>query len=195
MAENCEDVIPLENIDYCPNVETAPGVSEVGVYGASVYDFLTIAKPADLKTGNSLESIATIAEAHTFKEGRGFHRIYLDPDTGMVETAQAGEKGNLSFNNTFTGGLQGTGAKNAGYVRKYKNTPMIFVVKEKDGNIKQIGTELSPAYMSEVTATSGQKAGDKKGTTIKLMDTVPYPAPEYAGTIQEFPAPAPEPAP
>lgn len=184
---NCEDVIPLENIDYCPNEEIVAGVAETGVFAASVYDFLTIAKPLDLKTGTSLESLATIAEAHTFKEGRGFHRIYLDPDTGMVDTAQVGEKGNLNFNNSFTGGLQGTGAKNAGYVRKYKSTPMIFVVKEKDGHIKQIGSELSPAYMTEVTASSGQKAGDVKRTTIKLMDTSPYPAPEYAGVITEFP--------
>jgi len=186
---NCEDVIPLENIDYCPTEEIVAGVSETGVFGASVYDFLTIAKPLDLKTGTSLESIATIAEAHTFIVGRGFHRIYLDPDTGMIDTAQVGEKGNLNFNNSFSGGLQGTGARNAGYVRKYKSTPMIFVVKEKDGHIKQIGSELSPAYMTEVTASSGQKAGDVKRTTIKLMDTAPYPAPEYAGVITEFPAP------
>jgi len=185
---NCEDVIPLENIDYCPTEEIVAGVSETGVFGASVYDFATIAKPLNLKTGTSLESIATIAEAHTFKAERGFHRIYIDPDTGLVDTAQVGEKANLNFNNSFTGGLQGTGAKNAGYVRKYKSTPMIFIIKEKDGHIKQIGSELAPAYMTEVTASSGQKAGDVKRTTVKFMDTLGYPAPEYAGVITEFPA-------
>ena len=192
MSIDCQDTIPLENLEYCQNTETAPGVSETGVYGAAVSDFETIAKPADLSTATDLASLATITEAHTFKEGRGFHRIYINPDSGLVETAHGGEKGNLSLNNSFTGTLQGTGPKTAGYVRKYKNVPMIYIVKEKSGNVKQIGSELSPAYMIEVTATSGQKPGDNKNTIVKIQDTQNYAAPEYSGTIQEFPAPDPQ---
>lgn len=193
MPENCEDAIPLENLDYCPNLETAPGVSEVGVYAAAISDFTAggIQKPADLSTATNLEELATITEAHEFKTDRGFHKVYINPDSGLVETAHGGEKGNLSLNNSFTGTLPGTGAKTAGYIRKYKNTPMIYIIKEKSGNVKQIGSELSPAYMTEVTGTSGQKAGDNKNTIVKIMDTQNYPAPEYAGTIQEFPAPDP----
>lgn len=187
----CTDVIPLENLDFCATDEVAAGVSEVGVYGAAISDFETIEKPADLATGTDLASLATIAAAHVFKEGRGFHRIAINPDSGMVEIAQVGEKGSLSFQNTLTGALQGTSARTAGYLRKYKNTPMIFVVKEKNGDVKQIGSELSPAYLSETTGTSGSKPGDVKSTTVKFSDTQNHPAPEYAGTIQEFPAPVP----
>ncbi len=191
---NCEDTIPLENVEFCPTDEIAAGVSETGVYGASIYDFAPggIKKPADLETATSLEAAGTIADSHIFKEGRGFHKIYINPDTGMVDSAHAGEKGNLSLTNSLTGSLQGTGAKIVGYTRKYKNTPMIYIVKEKNGDVKQIGSELVPAYMSEIAGTSGQKPGDVKATTVKISDTQPYMAPHYAGTIQEFPAPAPE---
>ena len=187
----CTDVIPLENLDFCPTDEVAPGVSEVGVFAAAISDFETIAKPADLKTGTTLESIASVEAAHVFKLDRGFHKVYVNPDTGIVDTAQVGEKGNISFQNSFSGALQGTSAKVAGYLRTYKNTPMIFIVKEKNGDVKQIGSELSPAYLSETTGTSGSKPGDVKATTVKFMDTQNYPAPQYDGAIQEFPAPAP----
>lgn len=187
----CTDSIALENLDFCPTDEIAAGVSEVGVYAAAISDFETIEKPADLSTALTLSEAATIPTAHVFKADRGFHKVYINPDSGLVETAQVGEKGNISFQNSLTGGLQGTGAKTAGWLRKYKNTPMIFVVKEKNGDIKQIGSELSPAYVAEVSGSSGQAPGDAKRTQVIIRDTQNYPAPEYAGTITEFPAPAP----
>lgn len=187
----CEDVIPIENLDSCPSDEVAAGISEVGVYGSPVRDFLTIAAPKNFSTAASNEELAAIAEAHTFSEGKGFHKVAFIPDTGMVETAHVGEKGNISFQNGIGGQLKGTNPKVAGYLRRYKNEPMIYIVKEKNGDIKQIGSELSPAYLIEVAGTSGQKAGDVKGTTVKFQDTQNYPAPNYDGAIQEFPAPAP----
>ena len=182
----CEDSIGIENIDFCPTAEVTPGVSEVGVYVCAVADFLTIAKPAGLDIATTYEEAATIDTAHTFEAPKGFHKVYINPDSGMVETAQIGEKGNMSFQNTFTGSLQGTGAKGAGWLRKHKNMPVIIIAKEKSGTVKQIGSELSPAYISEVTGTSGSKPGDVKATTFKFMDTQNYPAPEYAGAITEF---------
>lgn len=187
----CTDSIALENLDFCPTDEVAAGVSETGVFAAAISDFATIEKPADLSAALTLSEAATIAAAHTFKVDRGFHKIYINPDSGLVETSQVGEKGNISFQNSLTGAMQGTGATTAGWLRKYKNTPMIFIVKEKNGNVKQIGSELSPAYLAEVTGSSGQAAGDAKSTQVIIRDTQNYPAPEYAGTITEFPAPAP----
>lgn len=184
----CIDGIALENLDYCPTDEITPGVSETGVFAAMISEFDTIAKPKDLKEGATLEEIATIAEAHTFKEGKGFHKIQLIPDTGLVETETVGEKGMKSFANSFSGEVRGTGAKNAGWLRKYRNVPMIFIVREKDGNVKQIGSELSPAYVTDPALSSGQSSEDKKMTEIKISDVQNYPAPEYAGTIEEFDA-------
>jgi len=187
MAENCNE-IPLENIEFCPSDEVNAGVSEVGVYAASVSELSTIEKPADLDAGADLESVATIAAAHTFKDATngGFHKLQINPDSGMIETAQLGEKGNLSFQNSFTFALRGTAAKVAGYARKYKNEPMIYVVKEKNGDIKQIGSETSPAYMVELAAGSGQAPGDPKQSQFIIRDSQNYPAPAYAGTITEF---------
>lgn len=183
---DCTDPIPLENLSFCATDEIAPGVSETGVYVAAISDFDSIKKPPAIADGSSLTDIATISETHTFIGDKGFHKLYINPNSGFVETGQSGEKGNLSLENSITGQLQGTGAKIAGWVRKYKNTPLIAIVKERDGKIKQIGSELSPAYISELSGNSGQNPGDVKSTTVKISDTQPYMAPEYGGTITEF---------
>ncbi|SDS12663.1 hypothetical protein SAMN04487764_1514 [Gillisia sp. Hel1_33_143] len=193
MAVECEDVIPIENLDSCPQDEVVAGISEVGVFGSPIKDFLSIAKPKDLKTALTNEELATIAEAHTFKEGKGFHRVDFIPFSGSVDSVQVGEVGSISMENSLGAAVKGTNARVAGYMRRYTNVPMLYIIKEKNGDVKQIGSELSPAYIAEVGATSGKKPGEAKQTVIKIKDTQAYMAPNYAGTIQEFPAPAPLP--
>jgi len=188
---DCTDVIPIENLDSCPQDEVVAGINEAGVYGSPVKDFLTIAKPKDLKTALNNEELATIAEAHTFKQDKGFHKVDFIPFTGSVDSAHVGEVGLLSLQNSLSASIKGTNARVAGYLRRYKNVGMIYIVKEKNGDVKQIGSELSAAYVFEIAATSGKKAGEAKMTTIKIMDTQDYMAPNYDGAIQEFPAPAP----
>lgn len=185
----CEDNIPLENLDFCSNDEVAPGVSEVEVYFASVSDFEMIAAVPKMADGIDLESLGTIAEAHTFKAELGFHKVYIKPDTGLVDGAQAGEKGGLSIANNFGGMLPSTGAKTGGWVRKYLNRPVIALVTERTGLVKQIGSKLSPAYMTEVAPSGGQKSGDSVGVTIKISDSAGSIAPVYAGAIVEFTPP------
>jgi hypothetical protein len=185
----CDDNIPLENLDYCSNDEVAPGVSEVEVYFASISDFQEIASVPKMSEGTDLESLGTIAEAHTFKEGLGFHKVYIKPDTGLVDGAQAGEKGGLSIVNNFGGVLPSTGARTGGWIRKYLNRPVIALVTERTGLVKQIGSKLSPAYMTEVTPTGGQKSGDSVGVTIKISDSTGSIAPVYVGTIEQFTPP------
>ena len=188
---NCIDTIPIENLDSCPSDETVAGIMEVGVYGAPVRDFVSIEKPSSFETALDNEGLATIVAAHIFKLDKGFHKLDFIPFTGMVESVQIGEAGNLSFQNSIAGQIKGTNARVAGYFRRYKNEAMIYVVKEKNGDIKQLGSELSPAYITEVAATSGAKAGDLKSTTVKILDSQSYMAPNYGGAIQEWPAPAP----
>ena len=107
----CTDTIPVENLDSCATDEVAAGISEVGVYGCPVKDFLTIEKPAGFDTATANADLATIAAAHTFDVGKGFHKVDFIPNTGLVETAQVGETGNLSFQNSLTGGIKGTNAR------------------------------------------------------------------------------------
>lgn len=186
---DCLDPIPTENLDACFRDEVLPGVVETDIYAALVDDFTTIEYVPDYSAGTDQTSLGTISVAHTFPTGKGFHKLKLRVDTGMVDGAQLGEKGVLTVQNNLTGIIPSTGAAMVGWVRKHVNRPMIFLVRERSGQLKQLGSKNSPAYMTEITPTSGTKPGEAKGTTLKFSDTQMHPAPIYGATITEFDAP------
>ena len=186
------DPIKLENIEFCPTDEIVAGLNDLEVYGAAVTDFETIAEPPKLNVAANFEEAGSIAEAHTFKEGRGFHKIQIQADSGSVENTQLGEKGNISVQNSLTGAMRNN-KKTKGYLRYYKNVPMIFVVREKTGNLVQLGSKNSPAYIVEFTGNTGAAPGDAKNIQVIIRDSQPYFAPDYDAAITQFPAPAPDP--
>jgi hypothetical protein len=182
----CTDTIVTDNIDYCPEDENPSGVSPVEIYAARVSDFENLIAPPLLSVATTLADAATIAGPHTFPTGKGFFKINILPDTGLVETANEGEKGSKSNANSFAGTLPGTGAKVGGFIRKYQNVGMVFLVTQVNGDIKQIGSKISPAYLSEASGSTGQAVGDVHGTPIRFTDVQAYPAPVYTGAITEF---------
>ena len=190
MAE-CVDTIVTENMDFCADQENPAGVSPVEIFACRVKDFETIGAPAALNVATTLEEAGTISDPHTFTGDNGFFKISILPDTGLVETANQGEKGSKTNSNSFGGTLPGTGAKVTGFVRKYQNVGMIFLVTQINGEVKQIGSKISPAYLSEASGNSGIKPGDVQGTPVKFTDVQAYPAPVYTGAITEFTPPAP----
>ncbi|MAF36470.1 hypothetical protein CL622_05130 [archaeon] len=186
----CTDTIATENIDFCADQENAAGVSPVNIWACRVKDFNSIAKPAALGAATTLDEAGSITESHAFTGDAGFFKISVLPETGSVETEGQGEKGSRTNVNSFAATLPGNGKRNTGFIRKYQNVGMIFIVEQVNGVKKQLGSERSPAYLSENTAASGIKAGDVNGMPIKFSDTQAYPAPDYEGTITEF-TPAP----
>lgn len=182
----CTNNIVDENLDFCPTDEVASGVSEVEIYGAFIEDFETVQEPAALSAATSYAEAATIDTAHTFQTGKGFFKLNILPDTGNVESALVGSKGSKSFTNTFTGTLPSTSARNIGFGRRAKNAGMIWLVKQTNGDIRQIGSKTKPAYFEEYNANSGTTAEDVNGIPFNIQDTQPYAAPIYTSTITEF---------
>ena len=182
----CSDTIVTENIVFCADQENAAGVSPVEIYAARVQDFLTIEKPLALGVAVSLAEAGSITTAHTFTPPKGFFKLNILPDTGVVETANEGEKGAKTNTNSFGGTLPGNSERNVGFIRKYQNVGMIFLVTQNNGKVRQIGSQVSPAYLTEASGSTGLKAGDINGIPVKFSDTQAYPAPVYTAAITEF---------
>lgn len=185
----CADTIVTENIDFCVDLETVAGISPTEIYCALVSDFTDIIALPKLNVATSLDAAGTIVGPHTFPVDKGFFKLNILSETGLVENANEGEKGAKTNRNSFAGTLPGTGAKIAGFIRKYQNQPMIFLVAQIDGEIKQIGSKVSPAFLSEASGSSGQKVGDVNGTPIKFEAVNVCPPPTYTGVITEFTPP------
>lgn len=182
----CLDTIVTENMDFCADQENPAGISPVEIYAARVQDFDTIAKPLALGVAVSLVEAGSINDPHTFTAPKGFFKINILPDTGSVETTNEGEKGSKTNTNYFGGTIPANSARNIGFIRKYQNVGMIFLVKQLNGDVRQIGSEDSPAYLSEATGNTGLKAGDINGMPVKFSDVQAYPAPVYTAAITEF---------
>tara|TARA_R110002167_G_scaffold364968_1_gene588348 strand:+ start:5448 stop:6011 length:564 start_codon:yes stop_codon:yes gene_type:complete len=182
----CTDTIVTDNLDYCPDEEVVSGVSPVEIYASLVSEFEEIKELPKKNVATSLEEAGTIVGPHTFPANKGFFKISVLPDTGEVAFSNEGDKGSKSNTVSFAGTIPGTGAKQVGFIRKYQNLPMIFLVTENDGVIKQIGSKIQPAYLSEASGSSGLKAGEVKGMPVKFSATSFSPAPVYTGAITEF---------
>jgi len=183
---DCVDTIATEHMDYCPDQENAAGTSPTEIYGARVSDFLDIIAPPKLSAATTLAEAATIVGPHTFTPPKGFFKMSVLPETGVVETTNEGEKGSRSNRNSFGATLPGVTARNKGWIRKHQNVGMIFLVPDLNGIIHQIGSKISPAYLNEATPTTGVKGGDVNGIPFKIEDVQAYPAPVYTGAITEF---------
>lgn len=187
----CTDTIALENIEYCPEEEIAAGISPTEIFACPVSKFTTIAEPPALNVATTLAEAATISDPHTFTGDDGFFKINILPETGMVDSENQGEKGNKTNVNNFSGTLPGITARNLGLIRKYQNVGMIFIVTQIDGKKRQLGSKNSPAYLSEASASTGQKPGDINGIPVKFSDVQAFQAPIYTGVITEFTPPTP----
>ena len=79
--------------------------------------------------------------------------------------------------------IPGNSKKLLGFIRTFKNVPMVFCVTERDGQKRLIGDKFNPAYMSEVEGTTGKGGEDNKGVQFTIEA---YSLPiVYEGTIQE----------
>ena len=173
-------------MDFCANTEKAAGVSSTEIYACLVSDIDTFAELPNKDAVTTLEAAATITDSHVFKEGKGFFKIAILPETGMVESPAEGESASKTYVNSFSGTLPDISAKYKGFLRKYTNLPMIFIITQINGQKVQLGTKVSPAYLKEAAPSSGAKAGDVVGIPVKFSDSQSYPAPDYNGTVTEF---------
>jgi len=183
----CYDNIPIENLGACTNVELASGVSETDIYYAPV-DFIDQdAEPTALgTTGATFEQLGKISTDITFLSGKGFKKLRIMPETGEVKDELTGNKGNKKVKQSFEFMIANTDATLIGFVRQYKNVPMVVLVRERTGRIRKIGSKANPAFFDAVSITTGKTAEDDSGMTLTVTAVSGSPAPEYAGAITEM---------
>lgn len=181
----CFDDVVNESLDFCLNAEIQAGVSEVGVFYAKHSDALVIPEPLKIgAVGANFETVVTVTADITFTAGKGFGKILVQPDTGEVLLSLVGNKGNKKTKNSFNFYVASNDKKLLGFVRTFKNIPMIYIVTERDGQKRQIGDKHNPAYMLEVAATTGKGGEDDKGTQFTIESFgVPI---VYEGVITEY---------
>jgi len=178
---NCFDGVPHENIDFCPNDEIASGISVRAQY-IPVEFVETFKLPP--KTGTYAQQITVAAAGIVLKKEKGWKGIDLLVDENELKTTFVGNRGNKKEQLEFDAFIPGFRPKVLGFLRKYKNAPLLFNIQDNEARNWLIGTKLTPAYFDSSEATTGKKYEDNSGVTIKIMaNTGLY---LYAGEVKEL---------
>ena len=110
-------------------------------------------------------------------------KCVLPANTGELKITLVGNAGNKKAKTELEFKIARFSDVTLDFINRYKNVPMIFVVPDAQGTLWVIGTKINPAYMDTAEATTGKKAEDDSGITIKIItNSKPY---KYAGTIAE----------
>lgn len=180
---DCIDQIANEDIGYCPSDEPTGGVSPVDGYLADISWVKEEAKLKEFKEATSYDELATIVGTHTFADGKGFLQVQILPETGEVNANGVGQKGQKSFVNEYSGTISGIGKKPSGFMRYWKNRNLIYIVRDNNGVLRQIGSVANPATFEELNLLSGKKGDDLVGVNFKVSAPSKAAAPIYEGTI------------
>jgi hypothetical protein len=164
---NCIDTLKLENIEYCPNAENQPGLSEVELYYTRLSAVNALTLPL-LTAASTLEERMKISAVISFNVGGRFAKIQAMVDENELESKLVGKKGNKKWQTMADLFIPGTSPKQLGFMDGYKNEPMVFVVKNRDGDTLIIGTKNNPAYIEDASYKSGKAGEDNVGTTLKI---------------------------
>jgi hypothetical protein len=183
---NCFDNIPLEDLTQCVNDELVAGTSETEVYAAIAEHIDTFpslpALGGDPET-TTLESLAKLSADITFTGTKGFFKLQAQTETGEVKDELVGNKGNKKVKSMYDFFLPTTSERNIGFIRQFKNVGMVFIVTEKTGRKRVVGSKLNPVYMDETSGTTGKGPEDDNGWQISVSATSGSPAPVYEGNV------------
>lgn len=181
---SCFDDLPVEDLTACINSEVQAGVSEVGVRYAIHPQITTFPMPLNHgEVGYTYATAVAVTTDIVFQAGKGFGKINVMPDTGEVMCELVGNKGNKKTKSLFAFSIAANNKKGLGFMRTHKNTPMLFLVPERDGQNRLVGDKFNAAYIVEGKATTGKGGEDDKLINFTVESfCVPI---VYSGVIQD----------
>lgn len=174
--------LTLESINWPDGQDNIGGI-ETKVYWAPLADVCQLPEPKDLDAASSFSDLVTISTDITFKSGKGWHEMYITPDTGSVNDESVGEVDGKSFKNKFVGFHPGTRAEMLGWARWANNTNLVFLVPEADGQVRLLGSKQFPAKVEVMNPSTGEATEARKGTQMEFSCPRVSPAPIYSGAI------------
>lgn len=133
---------------------------------ADVSDFTTI---KGLKTTTNPGDTVTIDGSHVFAANKGFAKIYITPNTGILKLGNIGARDKRSKKPVYEGEMPGTDPIAIEAARHLKNRDVIVLVPLASlpaGSYAQVGSEDFPAELSD-DYDSTVVEGD--GARTKLM--------------------------
>ena len=176
--------IDIVDLDWEDGSDNTAGIGQY-VYFAKKIDILTLPKPVlDDSTGDgNFEDLVTITDNIVMKPGKAFRKIYVTLEKGALSHDIQGETDGKSNMNRLKFFMPGSEAKVLGFLQWAKNSSLIFLIPEIDGQVRMLGHENYPAKLDTAPGGTGEKSADLKGTEFNFMSARKGPAPIFQGKV------------
>ncbi len=182
-TSQCAAGAPYESLRFCQGTKVLPGIRQ-RVYTIAKRDILTWPTLPE-----ATDSDVTLAKLGSYEGNFGlaadkkWKRVDLSYGKGNLECETQGDRPSRTFLNKLTLSYPGTSAQATGFCRIAVDDDMVFLVQQRDGQFRVLGSEEFETDVKPKLST-GEGTSTAGGTDIEIEATDVCPAPFYPGKIE-----------
>lgn len=181
MSKQCTDAALYESLNFCQGKTILPGIRQK-VYAARHRNIVAWPKLPDTANTN-MKELAVYAGNFTLAADHKWVGVDLTMGKGQIEWGTQGEKPSRTFLNKVTLSHPEIDEDAAAFARQAIGDDLVYLVQQRDGKWRVIGSEAFPADTKPKGAT-GEGTTGEAGTQLEVEATDICPAPFYVGTIE-----------
>lgn len=172
-----------QDLTHKAGSDNTPGVAQK-IFYTTMENVVKLPKP---KVDDSASDTGTFADLVTILEDivvkKPLSEIYVTLEDGELKHEGQGETDSMSFKNTLEFGHPGSKGEVLGFAQWAKNSNLLFLVPEVDGQLRVLGTRAYPAKLASAPGTTDKKSGGAKKTTFNFHSSRKGPAPIFKGKV------------
>jgi len=177
--------VDTQDLTHKSGSDNTPGIQQT-VFYAPIEDIETLPKPdvddSASDTG-TFADLVTITKDIVMKPGKKFKSIYVTLEDGELKHEGQGETDSMSYKNSLEFAHPGTKPEQLGFAQWCKNSNLVFLVPEVDGQVRVLGTRAYPAKLTSAPGSTGKKSTDGRKTTFNFHSSRKGPAPIFKGKV------------
>ncbi|WP_151087374.1 hypothetical protein [Hymenobacter baengnokdamensis] len=172
-----------QDLTHTSGTDNTPGIQQK-IFYTTLENIVTLPKPTE---DDSAASTGTFADLVTITADivvkKPLSSIYVTLEDGELKHSGQGETDSMSFKNELEFAHPGTKPEQLGFAQWCKNSNLIFLVPEVDGQIRVLGTRGYPAKLATAPGSTGKKSTDGRKTTFTFHSSRKGPAPVFTGKV------------
>lgn len=160
------------------------------VWYAFTEDIASFPVLADPETATTFSSLVEYDDPIVMKPGKKFEELYCTLEEGEVKATLVGPRDGKGYENMISISFPGNESNFLGYKAAGANREQVFLVKEKNGKIRVVGSLEDPAFMESDEESSGKKIADGRKSLLAFKASGATSAPIYTSPMASLLAPA-----
>ena len=176
--------ITIFDTTHTDGSDNTPGVQRVILF-ARLSDIATLPVPIlDDSTGSgSFSDLVTITGNIIMLPNKNFYQLYCTLETAKLDCKAQGSLDCMSYLNELSLFHPGQSAQLLGLLTWAKNSDLIILVPESDGQFRLLGRAGYPAKLSAGDSTTGATGTDKRGATATFKSIDKRPCAIFTGKV------------